>query len=93
MHKVRRICDVAFFPKSLNCEFRTPVASYVIQTYDDAAHPVDITQSWAECDNIYCDYVEIATSMAITCAAGKIGPCRLSALSVEKFNESVVARR
>ncbi|CAB1101672.1 unnamed protein product [Ectocarpus sp. CCAP 1310/34] len=50
------------------------------RTYDDAAHPADITQSWAECDNVYCDYVEVATSMAITCAAATCTSIAISGL-------------
>ncbi|CBN76522.1 expressed unknown protein [Ectocarpus siliculosus] len=50
------------------------------RTYDDAAHPADITQSWAECDNTYCDYVEVATSMAITCAAATCTSIAISGL-------------
>ncbi|CAM9796942.1 unnamed protein product, partial [Ectocarpus sp. 13 AM-2016] len=38
------------------------------QTYDDAAHPADITLGWAECDNGSCDWDEPATaSFNVTC--------------------------
>ncbi|CAM9831552.1 unnamed protein product [Ectocarpus sp. 12 AP-2014] len=52
------------------------------RTYDDAAHPADITQSWAECDNTYCDYVEVATSMAITCAADTVNTTASTCTSI-----------
>ncbi|CAM9799198.1 unnamed protein product [Ectocarpus fasciculatus] len=52
------------------------------RTYDDAAHPADITQSWAECDNVYCDYVEITTTMAITCAADTVNTTASTCTSI-----------
>ncbi|CAN0191185.1 unnamed protein product [Ectocarpus fasciculatus] len=39
------------------------------RTYDDATNPADITQSWAECDNLYCDYdIPAPSPIVITCS-------------------------
>lgn len=51
------------------------LASCVPQTYDEAAHPSDITLDWSECDAQFCDYVEMATAVTITCAGERLSPC------------------
>ena len=39
----------------------------VLQTFDSAEHPVDITLEWAECPEGLCEYGAAASQPVITC--------------------------
>lgn len=43
------------------------------QTFDDAAHPADITLDWASCDAAYCDWdVPTTSQVPIACEGEKL---------------------